>query len=39
MEGKSYEEISRQLKISENSIGPLLTRAREKLRRAGVVAK
>ncbi|MDX1968642.1 MAG: sigma-70 family RNA polymerase sigma factor [Planctomycetaceae bacterium] len=39
LEGKSYEDISRQLKMPENSIGPLLTRAREKLRRSGVVAK
>lgn len=36
LEGKSYHEISQGLKIPENSIGPLLTRAREKLRRAGM---
>lgn len=39
LEGKTYQDISQQLKMPENSIGPLLTRAREKLRRAGVVAK
>lgn len=37
LEGKSYQEISRELKIPENSIGPMLTRAREKLRRTGLV--
>jgi len=37
LEGKSYHEISRELKIPENSIGPLLSRAREKLRRTGLV--
>ena len=33
MEGKSYREISAELNISENSIGPTLHRAREQLRR------
>jgi RNA polymerase sigma-70 factor, ECF subfamily len=33
LEGKSYVEISQGLKIPENSIGPMLSRAREKLRR------
>lgn len=32
LEGKSYEEISRSLKIPENSIGPTLSRARQRLR-------
>jgi RNA polymerase sigma-70 factor (ECF subfamily) len=32
LEGKSYREISSELGIPENSIGPLLTRAREKMR-------
>lgn len=32
IEGRSYREISAKLSIPENSIGPTLTRAREKLR-------
>lgn len=32
LEGKSYREISNDLKISQNSIGPTLSRARERLR-------
>ncbi|MGH7202247.1 MAG: RNA polymerase sigma factor [Planctomycetaceae bacterium] len=32
LEGKSYREISSHMGIPENSIGPILTRAREKLR-------
>jgi RNA polymerase sigma-70 factor (ECF subfamily) len=32
LEGKSYREIGSHLGLSENSIGPFLTRAREKLR-------
>lgn len=32
LEGKSYREISDRLGIPENTIGPTLTRAREKLR-------
>ncbi|MCE9603893.1 MAG: sigma-70 family RNA polymerase sigma factor [Planctomycetia bacterium] len=35
LEGLSYQEISATVGIPENSIGPTLTRAREKLRRAG----
>ena len=35
LEGKSYQEISRALGVSENSIGPILSRARSKMRRAG----
>jgi RNA polymerase sigma-70 factor (ECF subfamily) len=33
LEGKSYQEISAALGIPENSIGPILTRARTKMRR------
>jgi RNA polymerase sigma-70 factor (ECF subfamily) len=33
LEGKSYQEISRTVGMPENSVGPLLTRARAKLRR------
>lgn len=36
LEGKSYQEISSLVGIPENSIGPTLSRAREKMRRAGV---
>ncbi len=36
LEGKSYQEISMQIGMSENSIGPILSRAREKLRHFGV---
>ena len=32
LEGKTYREIGEQLGIPENTIGPTLTRAREKLR-------
>ncbi len=32
LEGKSYEEISRIVGMSENSIGPVLSRARDKMR-------
>ncbi len=35
LEGKSYYEISMATGMPENSIGPLLSRARGKLRRAG----
>lgn len=31
LEGRSYAEISRQMGISENSIGPTLSRARDKM--------
>ncbi len=34
LEGKSYQEISSSLGMPENSIGPLLSRARGKMRRA-----
>jgi RNA polymerase sigma-70 factor (ECF subfamily) len=33
LDGKSYREISEALGMPENTIGPLLTRAREKLRK------
>ena len=36
LEGKSYQEISTLVGMPENSIGPILSRAREKLRRAAV---
>lgn len=35
LESKSYEEIGRAIGVSENSVGPILSRARTKLRRAG----
>lgn len=33
LEGKSYQEIGRSVGLPENSIGPMLSRARAKLRR------
>lgn len=36
LEGKSYQEISTLVGMPENSVGPTLSRAREKLRKAGV---
>ncbi len=37
LEGKSYQEISRVVGMPENTVGPILSRARSKLRRrAGV---
>ena len=36
LEGKSYHEISSTVGMPENSIGPILSRARNKMRRAGV---
>ena len=36
LEGKSYREISASMKVPENSIGPTLTRAREKMRQKKV---
>ena len=35
LEGKSYREISSAVGIAENSVGPTLSRAREKMRRGG----
>ena len=34
LDGKSYREISEELGVPENSIGPTLSRAREKLRQS-----
>ncbi len=34
LEGKTYQEIGWAVGIAENSVGPLLSRAREKMRRA-----
>lgn len=34
LEGKSYQEISSSVGMPENSVGPTLSRAREKMRRA-----
>jgi RNA polymerase sigma-70 factor (ECF subfamily) len=36
LEGKTYQEISSLVGIPENSIGPTLSRARQKMRRVGV---
>ena len=36
LEGKSYHEISQVVGMPENSIGPILSRARHRMRRAGV---
>jgi RNA polymerase sigma-70 factor (ECF subfamily) len=33
LEGKTYQEISRSVGLPENSVGPMLSRARAKLRR------
>jgi RNA polymerase sigma-70 factor (ECF subfamily) len=38
LEGRSYREISSQLGIPENTIGPTLTRARQKLRRGSATS-
>jgi RNA polymerase sigma-70 factor (ECF subfamily) len=38
LEGKSYDEISRQIGMPTNSVGPTLTRARAKMRRQGLAA-
>jgi RNA polymerase sigma-70 factor (ECF subfamily) len=35
IEGKSYHEISAATGMPENSVGPMLSRAREKMRRGG----
>ena len=35
LEGKTYQEISSQVGMPENSVGPTLSRARQKMRRAG----
>lgn len=36
LEGRSYQEISSHVGMPENSIGPTLSRAREKLRKTGL---
>ena len=36
LEGKSYQEISSAVGMPENTVGPTLSRARRKMRRAGV---
>ena len=36
LESKSYQEISQTVGVAENSIGPILSRARSKMRRASV---
>jgi RNA polymerase sigma-70 factor, ECF subfamily len=38
LEGRSYHEIAVGLGIAENSIGPILSRAREKLRKSSLAA-
>ena len=38
LEGKSYREISQSVGMAENTIGPTLSRARDKMRRAGADA-
>lgn len=35
LEGRSYQEISSTVGLPENSVGPLLSRARKKMRKAG----
>ena len=37
LEGKSYQEISQHVGIPANSVGPTLSRARVKMRQAGVI--
>ncbi len=36
LEGKSYQEIGQVVGMPENSIGPILSRARHRMRRAGI---
>lgn len=38
LEGRSYHEIATGLGVAENSIGPILTRAREKLRKSSLAS-
>jgi RNA polymerase sigma-70 factor, ECF subfamily len=38
LEGKSYDEISRQTGVPTGSVGPTLTRARAKMRQQGLAA-
>jgi RNA polymerase sigma-70 factor (ECF subfamily) len=39
LDGKSYREISQELGIAENSIGPTLARARERMRHVKLASK
>jgi RNA polymerase sigma-70 factor (ECF subfamily) len=39
LEGRSYEEISTELNVPVNSIGPVLSRARKKMREAAKVKR
>ncbi|MFW6124870.1 MAG: RNA polymerase sigma factor [Pirellulales bacterium] len=36
LEGKSYQEISSTVNMPMGTIGPVLSRARQKMRRSGV---
>jgi len=38
IEGKTYDEIAAELGISRNTIGPILTRARDQLRQDGAMS-
>lgn len=38
LEGRTYHEIATNLGVAENSIGPILTRAREKLRKSSLAS-
>ena len=38
LEGKSYDEISRQIGVPTGSVGPTLSRARSKMRQQGLAA-
>jgi RNA polymerase sigma-70 factor (ECF subfamily) len=38
IEGKTYDEIATELGISRNTIGPILTRARDQLRQDGAMS-
>lgn len=38
LEGKSYQEIAGRLQVAENSVGPMLSRARQKMREQGSAA-
>lgn len=38
LEGRTYHEIASSLGVTENSIGPILTRAREKLRKSSLAS-
>ncbi|MBX3450545.1 MAG: sigma-70 family RNA polymerase sigma factor [Planctomycetaceae bacterium] len=37
LDGQTYQQLSRSLGLPENSIGPMLSRARQKLRDSGLV--